>query len=74
MADSRHSAFGEVDQQAILANLDLVHDDPVESDFFAAEMPTDAPDLDGPPGLLDDSPAGRRDFILYGPAGVGVAQ
>lgn len=74
MAESKQSAFGKVDQQAILANLDLVNEDPVESNFFAAEPTFEADEVDGPPGLTDDSAAARREFILYGPAGLGAVR
>ncbi len=70
MADGRRSAFGPVDQQAILANLDLVNEDPVESRFFQTEEAEENVDVEGPPGLADESPAARKDFILYGPAGL----
>lgn len=73
MAEERRSAFGAVDQAAILANLDLVSEDPTDSSFFATGPALVDSDPLGPPGLADESPSARKAFILYGPAGVGVA-
>jgi|GEM_PF-2388222 hypothetical protein len=74
MPEAKRSAFGQVDQQAILANLDLVNEDPVESNFFAADPVVDDTHTDGPPGLADESPAARKEFVLYGPAGIGATR
>lgn len=81
MTDRPRSVFGPVDQEAILANIDVVDDEDVDSDFLVAEMARhvggipgkqvdDQPAAGSAPGLVNPTPAMRRAFVLYGPAGL----